>query len=504
MLQQQLRPPDRARTAGVEPTVGIGGDKQTLLGNTALAEQKTTASPVVAPAVSPSTDANTFPAGEELKEVGAPQPMRPSSFRVGQKGALIGSSATIALAKSSDGKGKAGEVPDGVAAEILRTSGARLRVKVRNGDKSLEGWVESAVFSDQPSLTKDDENAKLTDDFVYSKIDGDHSPVAPTGKDTAQGSAGDCFLIASMAAVANASPGAIEDMVKYDKGKGTYTVRFYEEQGRGASKPVYIEVDAYLPTSKSERKDPSYAGDKGGVMWSAIIEKAYAKWKGGYDVIGEGGTGETAMAEMTGVRSVDKSPSSMKEADVIPFFTAAKKDGKAIYAGVKDGMRSDVQAPFSGTGDGPFTGKVKHTHRWNEINPGTVEISDTAGKAENAWDSGEHGDRTGKLAGGSVKSGLVNYKGDAKDAIELTFAKGKGPAAAKDLEVSFDYEGVLDVDKTIIANHAYAFEGVVDGKELQFYNPWGSYQPKPISPALFLKLFDSLTTNTPPAAKTKA
>ena len=69
--------------------------------------------------------------------------------------------------------------------------------------------------------------------------------------------------------------------------------------------------------------------------------------------------------------------------------------------------------------------------------------------------------------------------------------------------MTFEYEGVLDVNKTIIANHAYAFEGVV-GKELQFYNPWGSYQPKPITPAEFLTYFDSLTTNAPPAAKTKA
>jgi hypothetical protein len=210
------------------------------------------------------------------------------------------------------------------------------------------------------------------------------------------------------------------------------------------------------------------------------------------------------MAEFTGARSQAKSPSSMKAADVIPYFTQAKKDGKAIYAGVKDGKKSTAQAPFSGAGDGPYKGKVTHTHRWNEINPGTVSIKDAKGKAGSAWDTGSEGDRTGKLTGDNVKSGSVEYKGDTKDNLELTFQKGKGPAKGGDLQVEFEYEGVIDLDKFIIANHAYAFEEVVGGKELQFYNPWGTYQPKPISPELFLQYFDSLTTNTPPSTKTKS
>ncbi len=499
MLQRQLQSPVRSRKGGGDTSTGPTPDRQSRLGNSAVQSGMGAKK-----APEPESGANSFPDGEELQEAGAQQPMRPAKLKAGQTGALIGTGTTVKLGKTADGKGRAAaEVPDGVAAEILTVSGGRIKVKVRDGEKNVEGWVDGAVFSDQPALTRDEDDEKLVDDYVFSKVEGDHSPVDPKGKDTAQGAAGNCFLIASMAAVANASPSAIKDMVKYDKGKGTYTVRFYEEQGRGAAKPVYIEVDGYLPTEKATRKDPTYAGDEGGVMWSAIIEKAYAKWKGGYDVIGEGGTGEQAMAEITGSRSVDKRPSSLKEAEVIPFFQQAQKDGKAIYAGVKNGMKSETQTPFTGTGDGPLTGKVTHTHRWNEINPGTVEVTDKKGKAGDVHDAGEHGDKTGKLAGTGLKSGLVNYKGDAKDQLQLAYTKGAGPAQAADLEVTFEYEGVLDVNKTIIANHAYAFEGVV-GKELQFYNPWGSYQPKPITPAEFLTYFDSLTTNAPPAAKTKA
>lgn len=508
MLQRQLQSPARGRKNGDQHSGGgtSGGGtsgRQARLGNAAVQERSAGAAQVGLREEA-TAEANTFPDGAELQEAGAQQPMRPAKVKKGQTGALIGTEATVKLSRSSDGKGRsAAEVADGSQATITQVTGSRIKVRVRDGETNVEGWVDIAVFSDQPSLTRDEDNTKLADDYVYSKVEGDHSPVDPKGKDTAQGAAGDCFFIASMAAVANASPSAIKDMVKYDKKKGTYTVRFYEEQGRGASKPVYIEVDGYLPTEKANRKDPTYAGDEGGVMWSAIIEKAYAKWKGGYDVIGEGGTGEEALAEITGARSQNKDPSSMKKEEVIPYFTQAQKDGKAIYAGVRNAEKSAVQKPFTGAGDGPLTGALTHTHRWNEIHPGSIEISDTKGKAGDVRDGGTHGDKTSKLSGTGLKSGLVNYKGDAKDTLDLAFARGKGPAAAADLEVAFDYEGVLNVAKTIIGNHAYAFEGVV-GKELQFYNPWGTYQPKPITPAEFLTYFDSLTTNTPPSAKTQA
>jgi hypothetical protein len=100
-----------------------------------------------------------------------------------------------------------------------------------------------------------------------------------------------------------------------------------------------------------------------------------------------------------------------------------------------------------------------------------------------------------------VKSGTVGYKDST---LELTYDKGRGPADGKDLVVEYDYQGVVDLEGFIIGNHGYAFEGVVQGNKLQFYNPWGSYQPKPITAATFLKCFDSIALNSPPAGKTKA
>lgn len=520
MLQHSRRTPGRARGTGGDTGSETSPDTQSKLGNSALAERTVGSAgndaalqndevgswltegleaPVKGPEATTEDLGPKVRGPESETTTGA---SRPSSVKGGMKGALISGGGKIELRESADDKATVSQtIADGTACEVSSTSGTWIKVKVRVGTSTAEGWVAASVFSDQPGLTKDDEHKGLTDDFVFSKVDGDHTPKAPTGKETAQGQIGDCYLIASMAAVANASPQTIKDMVTYNKEKGTYTVRFYEESGYGQSKPVYIEVDSYLPTSAANRKDPVYAGAENGPMWSAIIEKAYAKWKGGYDKIGEGGYGASTMAEITGSKSQSKNPSSMKEDEVIPYFQAAKEKGMAIYAAVEHDQQSAVTAPFTGSGDGPYKATISHTHRWNHIVPGSLRIDDKNGKAGSAQDQGHEGDLSAKITGSKVESGSIDYKSNA---AELKYKAGGGPAAGEDLQVKYNYQGVVDTEKMLIANHAYAFEGVVtDGKELQFYNPWGSWQPKAITPGEFLKYFTNIATNQAPAGATK-
>jgi hypothetical protein len=425
---------------------------------------------------------------------------RPDALAAGQEGALFGGREQIKFYTDATGTSLISKVPNGTACKLLEVGKSRAKVELRIGTEKKTGWVFKGYFTDQPALTPDDEHKGLKDDYVFSKFAGDHSPKDPKGKDTAQGYIGDCYFVAAMAAVANATPGTIKDAVKYDAKKGTYTVRFFEETGYNKFSPVYIEVDALLPTKSSNRADPVYAGDQGGPMWSAIIEKAYAKWKGGYDRIGKGGYGEKAMSELTGSRSQSVYPSSLKPEQVIPLFEQAKKDGKAIYAAIKSDKHSKKQSPLSGKGDGPYTGTITHTHRWNHVVPGTVRVTDKNGKAGSAWDTGSEGDLKADIRGSGVKSGSIEYK---PNKLELTYDKDKGPAEGGDLEVDFDYQGLYNEDKILVANHAYAFEDVVNGgKELQFYNPWGTWQPKPITPAEFLDAFSIISTNQPPKGAT--
>ena len=130
----------------------------------------------------------------------------------------------------------------------------------------------------------------------------------------------------------------------------------------------------------------------------------------------------------------------------------------------------------------------------------TLEIVDASKNVATANDQGEEEAKTGKIVGKDVKSGEVGYKNSS---VKVEYKAGKAPKTPKDLEVHFETHGVVLPGKMLIGNHAYAFSGVVGG-ELQFYNPWGSYQPKPLTPKEFLTYFDSLSTNQVPGGKSGA
>lgn len=488
--RQPTRPP--ARKAGAPAP--IEGDDQSLYGNSFVADQ----------AAGPTfEDGSPIPTqqGAEVTDDFDPA-TRDADLSTGETGALIGRGTEVVIRSGRTKRSREiARVPDGAPCEIVQVKGTKIQVRVRVGEKNVVGWTDASAFSKQPTLPKDEDHKDLRENFAYSYFAGDHSPKSPKGTDTSQGALGDCFFIATMAAIANASPKAIEEAIKYDAKTGKYTVRFFEESYTGQMKPVFITVDGYLPTEAASRGDPAYDGDPGMALWPAIMEKAYAQWKGGYDVIGEGGTGHQAMAELTGVRSKSKSPSSMSEKEVVPYFEKAKKDGLAIYAGVKDTMKSATQAPLAGSASGPYSGTLTQTHRWNEVEPGTLRVTDKNNAVASARDTGSEGDKTASVEGRDVTKGEIDYKSSH---LSVQYAKGKAPKKASDLAVDFEYHGMLDTAKTIIGNHAYAFESVVDGKLLQFYNPWGTYQPKPITAAEFLKYFDSLSTNQVPAGKTAA
>lgn len=507
MLQHSARPPARAREAESSQTEGQAPrtDRQSRLGNAALAGRQgapTESAAIGNEELSSWLDADVEREGPHGASTDSLGPMRGGKASRGTWGALVGKQDSIDLYSASDLASKALTVTDGTPCKILKVDAlGALEVEVRVGKEKKTGWVAPELFTEQPALNKDDDAPGLKDDLVYAYQKGDHSPVDPKGTDTAQGALGDCYFIASMAAVANASPQTIKDAIKYNPQKETYTVRFYEEQYGGQAKPVYIEVDAYLPASAGNRADPAYAGDAGAKLWPAIMEKAYAKWKGGYEAMGNGGYGAQAMAELTGARSAEKNPRSMKEEEVIPYFEKAKKEGMAIYAAVENSRQSEVQTPFTGSGD-KLTGSITHTHRWNHVVPGTMSITDKGGKMKGSIrDNGREGDATGTLTGSSVSTGSVDYK---KNTMALELKSGQGPAKPDDLELRFSYQGAVNTEKLLVANHAYAFDGVVNGKELQFYNPWGTWQPKPITPAEFLKHFTNISTNKAPQGSTQS
>ena len=109
----------------------------------------------------------------------------------------------------------------------------------------------------------------------------------PSDLDVEQGEAGDCGLIASLAAVAVQDPQAIVNMFTYDgttvvRGAtvGVYTVRFYS----APNTPVSVTITSELPDAGGVY---GYDHPVHGVLWVALAEKAYAV-ANGFGYVGSG------------------------------------------------------------------------------------------------------------------------------------------------------------------------------------------------------------------------
>ena len=114
--------------------------------------------------------------------------------------------------------------------------------------------------------------------------------------DLCQGAVGDCWLVAAMASLAE-HPGAIRNCFlnwEYSD-RGKYRVRLWD--GR-AGKWCIVTVDDRIPVRKGT-KEAKYMKPNGNELWAAILEKAFAKFCGGYNQL-DGGLSLWAWHAMTG------------------------------------------------------------------------------------------------------------------------------------------------------------------------------------------------------------
>lgn len=191
-------------------------------------------------------------------------------------------------------------------------------------------------------------NPKFSKDLIdvkYQKIEGN---LYATGSDKGgdiytmainQGQTGDCYFLASAAAVAKKDPDFIRKSI-HENSDGTYSVDFYREKpwwkpwGPDFTKET-ITVDNQFPTRMgnpefNNSKGTSDAGKREN-MWGMVYEKAYAKFKGSYGAIGDGGWPSTAMGEITGKESSTHSAGSTNLAKLSEW----EKKGYALTAGSK-------------------------------------------------------------------------------------------------------------------------------------------------------------------------
>jgi hypothetical protein len=112
--------------------------------------------------------------------------------------------------------------------------------------------------------------------YTYRSVAGSLFVNGAAHTDMYQGAVGDCYLIASLGAIAKSSAIAAQNMF-IDNGDGTWTVRFYYN-----GTPDYVTVDRMLPTDSNACLVYANAGlssgNTGSELWIPLAEKAYAQW----------------------------------------------------------------------------------------------------------------------------------------------------------------------------------------------------------------------------------
>lgn len=150
----------------------------------------------------------------------------------------------------------------------------------------------------------------------------------PSINDVKQEGYGDCYFDSSIASLAQNHPDQIKNMI-HDNGNGTFTVTFPHQKDNGAGNLWGLFGDSYhdVKITVSDKDMPADATNAGAgnAKWPEVLEAAYAKLKGGYSAIGNGGNPTTAMEALTGKNANYYSPS-----DGAGKIQQALKDGKLV------------------------------------------------------------------------------------------------------------------------------------------------------------------------------
>jgi hypothetical protein len=166
-----------------------------------------------------------------------------------------------------------------------------------------------------------------------------------SGQDPMQNYIGDCYLMAAMSSVAQASPDTIKNAFK-DLGGGKYEVTLYDHKAGNKYEPHKVVIDKDLPMNDwngrvyASAKDPKE-------LWPSLLEKAFAQRAGSYGKIEAGVPGD-AMSAITGKPStdIDLRAAHTDPNKVFDQIAAAAKAGKPITAAT---LSDASAAKYTGT-----------------------------------------------------------------------------------------------------------------------------------------------------------
>ena len=151
------------------------------------------------------------------------------------------------------------------------------------------GFLDDDTFPVSRNLSGQDlADPKSTNNYSDFSDQPLFAAAGPAMTDVNQGQLGDCYFLASLAAIARTDPQFIKRHT-VDLGDGTYAVRFKNAFGE-----VYVRVDGELPAPNSNGTPRAGFGAENS-LWVAVWEKAFAffrKNEGTYESIEGGLSGE--------------------------------------------------------------------------------------------------------------------------------------------------------------------------------------------------------------------
>jgi len=429
--------------------------------------------------------------------------------------------ADLAVTFEQEGKQTKGTLAAGSAVSVVSASDGVLRVQAFSGHDGAYCDLPADHFRAEPEVAHriGADTGKRMDDVSFAAVSGPLWNGAPKATDVNQGYLGDCYLIASMGAVAAANPAAIQALFSpQTPNQKSYAISLWGKQADASGATKYVKrtftVDASIPVYTGGTT-PHYAGQLDGdvstngaqpgveakPLWPILLEKAYAILRGreagapsgDYGAVGDsGGLPEEAMAALTGTAA---SPGYVPDADadVLAQFAGYVKDHRAVVCSTIGSQDEASIGGFAGAGRGPYTLAVQHNGEDAELVGGTVHVTDAGGKVAEVTDDGT------QLQGADLdaKGSSIVY---SPASLSIAFVDGKAPAKPADLHLAASVRGLLDKTVRLHAWHSYIFESYdPKTKLLQFRNPWGTDHPKPITAAQFRQYFESLASTTVPA-----